>query len=61
MAHLREIGMDGWRDGGREAEEETRMRKKNRSERKGNTSAKRTKRTKREVYVCVRERDRAGS
>ena len=29
--------------------------KKNRSERMGNTSAKRTKR---EVYVCVRERDR---
>ena len=50
--------MDGWMDGGREAEEETRMRKKNRSERMGNTSAKRTKR---EVYVCVRERDRAGS
>ena len=34
------------------------MRKNNRSERMGNTSAKRTKRTKREVYVCVRERDR---
>ena len=58
MAHLREIGMDGWRDGGREAEEETRMRKKNISERMGKTSAKRIKR---EVYVCVRERDRAGS
>ena len=50
--------MEGGREGGREAEEETKMRKKNISERMGNTSAKRTNR---EVYVCVRERDRAGS
>ena len=55
MAHLREIGREGVREGGREEEEETRTRKNNRSERMGNTSAKRTKR---EVYVCVRERDR---
>ena len=44
----------GWREGGREAEEETRMRKKI-EVKEGNTSAKRTKR---EVYVCVREWDR---
>ena len=40
MAHLREIGMEG----GREAEEETRMRKKIEVKEWGNTSANRMKR-----------------
>ena len=43
--------MDGGREGGRGGDKNE---KKNRSERMGNTSAKRTKR---EVYVCVKERD----
>ena len=44
--------MEGGREGGRGGDKNE---KKNRSKRMGTTSAKRTKR---EVYVCVRERDR---